>query len=86
MKTLGICKLNIQFVLYFNLACKMLAEIQLMDRKKKSIFYQYRITGRTWKNSFLKLLKMKAEGNYSLQNLRRELILQKHQENTLMHV
>lgn len=84
MKTLGICKLNIQFVLYFNLACKI-AEIQLMDRKK-SIFYQYRITGRTWKNFLKKLLKMKAEGNYSLQNLRRELILQKHQENTLMHV
>lgn len=46
-----------EFVLYLNPACKMLAEVQLMDRKRKSVFYQFRIT---WEGNLKRITK--AEG------------------------
>lgn len=72
-KTVGIERLSIQFVLCFNVTCKMLAEVQLVDRKKKSTSTNTE-SQNNLEDNFLEITK--NEGNYSLQKLRRELILQ----------
>jgi len=49
----GSLQVNVQFVLSFNSACKMLAEVQAMDKKKKNNFLPIQNQrSMTWKTIF----------------------------------